>query len=318
MTGASHPGQLLASLDAPTGQHTRFAVIADPHVATRSTGTSKLFEQTLDHFRTAITDIQTRDVDAVLSPGDLTKDGEPWNYTAVDEVLETLSVPFYAVPGNHDVAKSGDAHESLSVDEFSVRYGPGSMPYQISVGSVDIVGINTAGTQQRLTETHDGRTTSETLTWLSETLTESQPSIVLAHHTFPPISEQIKSYQDIDSEMHLPPVMQNPGPLADVLSAKGADLVFSGHYHLPATGTYHGVREVSAPTTCSFPQAYLLCDVTPTGTTIRHVPITDEPGLEQAHHKRVRDSSTSAGLTAIAAARVASFPLVTESNTNHR
>lgn len=318
MTGESHSGQLLANLDTPTGQDTRFAVVADPHVATRSTGTSKLFEQTFDHFKAAITDIQSRDVDAVLSPGDLTKDGEPWNYAAVDEVLEPLSVPFYAVPGNHDVPKGDDSHQPLSVDEFSDRYGPGSMPYQISVGSVDILGINTAGTQQRLTETHDGRTTSETLTWLSETLVESRPSIILAHHTFPPISKQIKSYQDIDSEMHLPPVMQNPDALADVLSSKGADLVFSGHYHLPATGTYHGVREISTPTTCSFPQAYLLCDVTPTGTTIRQIPITDETGLEQAHHNRVRDSSTSAGLTAIAAARVASFPLVDEADSTHR
>ena len=110
--------------------------------------------------------------------------------------------------------------------------------------------------------------------------------------------------------MFLPPVMRDPDPFADALAEGDVDVVFSGHYHLPATGTYRGVREIATPTTCSFPQAYLLCETTPAGTDVYQVPVTDERGLEHGHHERVEDSTTSAGLTAIAAARVASFPLV--------
>ena len=134
--------------------------------------------------------------------------------------------------------------------------------------------------------------------------------VVLAHHNLPPISEQVAAHQAIDPEMHLPPVLQDPDPYAEVLAAGDVDLVLSGHYHLPATGTYRGVREVAAPTTCSFPQSYLLCETTPDGTRLHQVPVSDEVGLEHGHHERVTDSRTSAGLTAIAAARVASFPLV--------
>lgn len=310
MTDTKHPGQVLAQLDAPHGDRTRVAIVADPHVATESSGTSKLFDRTTKHFSAAISDIRSRNFDAVLSPGDLTKDGEPWNYEAVDEILAGLECPFYAVPGNHDVPKESDKYETPTVQWFSDTYGPGTLPYRVTVGDLNVIGVNTAGTADRLTSSHNGQVTQETITWLDETLDPSRPTIVLAHHNFPPISDQIAAHQAIDSEMHLPPVMDNPKPFAEVLDAGGVDLLVSGHYHLPATATYKGVREVAAPTTCSFPQAYLSCTITPTGTTIHQIPVANIQGLEYGHHERVSDSPTSAGLTAIAAARLASFPLV--------
>lgn len=310
MTAAEHPGTLLADLDEPSGPRTRFAVVADPHVATRSEGTSKLLEHTKTHFRAAIDDVATRDVDAVLSPGDLTKDGEPWNYDAVDDVLDALDAPLLAVPGNHDVPKAGDEHDTPSVAWFADQYAPGDLPFHAEVGALDVFGINTAGTADRLHDSHDGCVTQPTLDWLIDALEDATNPIVLAHHNLPPISEQVAAHQAIDPEMHLPPVLRDPDPYAEVLAAADVDLVLTGHYHLPATGTYRGVREVAAPTTCSFPQSYLLCETTPDGTRLYQVPVSDEVGLEHGHHERVTDSRTSAGLTAIAAARVASFPLV--------
>jgi 3',5'-cyclic AMP phosphodiesterase CpdA len=305
-------GPLLAQLDAPAGDRTRFAVVADPHVSTRAEGTSKLLEHTREHFAAAIDDIKTRNVDAVLSPGDLTKDGEPWNYDAVDDVLAELEVPFYAVPGNHDVPKERDEHDTPSVSWFAKQYGPGTLPYHVTIGTLDVIGVNTAGTESRLFDDHEGAVTESTREWLRDALANAEHPVVLAHHNFPPVSDQIDAHREIDPEMHLPPVMRDPGPFADVLAEGGAELVVSGHYHLPATGRYRGVREIAAPTTCSFPQSYLLCETAPAGTTVRLVPVADEPRLEYAHHERVGDSATSAGLTAIAAARLASFPLVSE------
>jgi hypothetical protein len=112
--------------------------------------------------------------------------------------------------------------------------------------------------------------------------------------------------------MFLPPTMREPDPLAETLSDGGAALVLTGHYHLPATGLFRDVREIATPTTCSFPQSYLLCETTPEGTTVRFVPVADEAGLGMAHARRTADSVTARGLTAIAASRVASFPLVDE------
>jgi 3',5'-cyclic AMP phosphodiesterase CpdA len=303
----------MARLDRPAGPHTRLGVVADPHVSTRESGTSKLFEHTEAHLRAAVTDMRERDLDAVLSPGDLTKDGEPWNYDAVDEAIAELDVPFLAVPGNHDVPKHRDEHDTPSVEWFAERYADGDLPFHREVGGVDVLGVNSAGTTEHLYDSHDGHVPDEQVAWLRETLPETDRSVVLVHHNFPPVSDQIEAHREHEPEMHLPPVTREPEPLADALAAGGADLVLTGHYHLPATGSYRGVREVAAPTTCSFPQAYLLVEVTPEGTTVRFVPVADADGLGMAHQRRAADSTTARGLTAIAAARVASFPLVDQS-----
>jgi len=305
-------GPVLARLNEPAGEHTRVAVVADPHVSTRAEGTSKLFEHTLAHFEAAIADIDDRDVDAVLSPGDLTKDGEPWNYDAVDEALADLDAPFYAVPGNHDVAKYGEEHEPLPVDGFAERYGPGTMPYHVEVGTLDVLGVNSAGSAERLFETHEGAVTEATLSWLADALDTAETPVVLVHHNFPPVIDQIAAHRQIEPEMVAVPSMAESEAFAETLAAGGAEVVLTGHYHLPATGRYRGLREIAAPTTCSFPQSYLLWETTPEGTTIRLVPIADEVGLESAHARRTADSATARGLTSIAAARLASFPLVSE------
>ncbi|ESP88109.1 metallophosphoesterase family protein [Candidatus Halobonum tyrrellensis] len=306
-------GSVLARLARPAGPHTRFAVVADPHVATRAEGTSKLFEHSRDHLAAAVADINDRAVDAVLSPGDLTKDGEPWNYDAVDEVLSDLDAPFYAVPGNHDVPKESDEHDRLPVSGFAERYGPGELPFRVEVGGLDVLGVNSSGTSDRLYDSHDGRVTDADRAWLADALADAERPVVLVHHNFPPVSDQVEAHREAEPEMALPPVMRDPDPLAETLVEGGADVAFTGHYHLPATGFYGGVREIAAPTTCSFPQAYLLCETTPDGTTVRFVPVADEAGLGRAHALRTADSVTSRGLTALAAARVASFPLVDES-----
>jgi len=311
---SEHPGALMASLREPTAdERTRFAVVADPHVSTREEGTSKLFEHTEEHFRAAIEDMRGRDLDAVVSPGDLTKDGEPWNYDAVDDILETLDVPFYAVPGNHDVPKDGYDHENPSVPWFAEQYGPGELPYRVRVGDVDIIGLNSSGTRDQLYDSHDGLVDEDQREWLADALEDAHNPIVVVHHNFPPVSDQLTRHRDtVESEMAMPPIMREPEAFAETLADGDAHLVFTGHYHLPATGEYEGIREIATPTTCSFPQAYLLCEVTPEGTEIRFVPVADETGLENAHAERIGDSVTSRGLTSIAAARVARFPLLDE------
>ncbi|WP_135827440.1 metallophosphoesterase family protein [Halorussus halobius] len=306
-------GPAFGRLDRPTADATRFAVVADPHVSTRAEGTSKLFEHTRDHFEAALEDISDRNVDAVLSPGDLTKDGEPWNYEAVDDALDRLDAPFYAVPGNHDVAKDGDDHDALAVTEFADRYGAGEFPYRVRVGDVDVVGVNTAGTADRLFGTHGGRVDAAQRDRVAELLDGARNPVVVAHHNLPAVSDQLDRHREaVEPEMTAVPGLRDPGPFAETLAAGGASVVFTGHYHLPAFGEYRDVREVATPTTCSFPQSYLLCDVTDEGLAIRLVPVADDVGLETAHAKRATDSVTARGLTTIASARLAAMPLVDE------
>lgn len=310
-----HPGSILANLTRPTAEtQTTLAVIADPHLSTRETGSSKLFEYTGPHLRAAVEDVQHRDVDAVLSVGDLTKDGEPWNFDACDDIVADLDVPFYAVPGNHDVPKDGDEHETISVSEFADRYTPeGSLPFAVEIGDVPIVGVNSSGTSDHLPDTHDGEVTEEDVAWLDEILPAYDDPILLTHFNLPAMAAQLRTHRDhVEPEMGIPPVLRNPAPFVDVLSKHNVPLMLSGHLHMPSTAKQDGVREVMAPTTCSFPQAYLLLEVGPEGTTVRQVPCTDQLGLRYSFSERSGDSVTSRGLTAMAAVRCADFPLVDE------
>jgi len=311
----AHPGSVLARLAAPTAEtETTLAVVADPHVSTRAEGTSKLFEHTEQHLRNAVADIRARDVDAACSVGDLTKDGEPWNYDAVAEILDPLEVPFYAVPGNHDVPKERDEHETPPVSEFAAEYAPGGdYPFRTTVGDVDLVGLNTAGTEDFLYDSHDGTLDPDRLDAVRETLAAADDPVVLTHYNLPAMADQLRAHRDaVEPEMAIPPVTRDGERFVETLAEGGTSLLLTGHLHLPSTASQGGVREVMVPTTCSFPQAYVTVTVGPGGTTIRFHPVTDRGGLRYAFSERSGDSVTARGLTAIASDRLASFPFVEE------
>jgi DNA repair exonuclease SbcCD nuclease subunit len=314
-TPGAHPGSVLATLDRPAAAtETTIAVVADPHVATRAAGTSKLFEHTETHFRNAVADIREREIDAALSVGDLTKDGEPWNYAAVDEALDDLDVPFYAVPGNHDVPKAGDEHDPLPVAEFADRYAPDDeYPFRTAVGGVDVVGLNTAGTAEFRHESHDGALDPGRIEAVQEALAAADEPVVLSHFNLPAMAEQLRAHRDaVEPEMAIPPVTRDGERYVETLAEGDTSLLLTGHLHLPATAVEGGVREVMVPTTCSFPQAYVTVTVGAEGTTVRFHPVADRAGLRRAYAERTGDSTTARGLTAIASDRLAAFPLVSE------
>lgn len=314
-TAGVHPGSVLARLTEPTAEtETTLAVVADPHVATRAEGTSKLFERTETHLRNAVADIRARDVDAALSVGDLTKDGESWNYDAVADILDGLDVPVYAVPGNHDVPTDGDEHETPPVSEFAAEYAPGGeYPFGTTVGDVDLVGLNTAGTADFLADSHEGALDPDRLDAVHETLAAAEDPVVLSHFNLPAMADQLRAHRDaVEPEMAIPPVTRDGERYVETLAAGDTSLLLTGHLHLPSTASQGGVRELMVPTTCSFPQAYVTVTVGPEGTTVRFHPVADRAGLRRAFAERSGDSTTARGLTAIAADRLAQFPLVDE------
>jgi 3',5'-cyclic AMP phosphodiesterase CpdA len=312
---AEHPGAVVATLDAPTSQTgVSVAVVADPHVATRASGTSKLFEQTRVHFENAVADISAREVDAVFSVGDLTKDGEDWNYAAVDETLADLEVPFYAVPGNHDVPKSRDEHDTMSVGSFADRYAPdGTFPFSTTVGDVEFVGINSAGSADYLYDSSEGGIAPDDREEVRESLAAADDPVALTHYNLPAMFEQLRTHRDaVEPEMFIPPEVRDGDAYVETLAAGDPSLVLTGHLHMPATVSQAGLRELMVPTTCSFPQGYYTLRVDADGTEVRFHPVAGRDGLRHGFAVRSADSTTSRGLTAIAADRLARFPLVTE------
>ncbi len=276
----SAPGPAVARLRRPqTATPTSFAVFADAHVTPWGTGTWKVLHRTEQRLRTAITEANRLDVDAVMFAGDLTKDGAPREFARIDELLTELDAPHVAVPGNHDVPKEFDGHRTPPVETFAETYGTGRLPFVEHVGGVDIVGIDTATTPDgRLADDHAGHVSTAQLDWLESILPGLANPIVVCHHNLTHPDQHTGEFANADFYQ-----MGNAAELASVLSDGGVALLISGHIHWPATATVAGVREVIAPAICSLPPAFLHVEVDSRGTTIDIVPLVDRAGFEEAY-----------------------------------
>ncbi|MFW5900183.1 MAG: metallophosphoesterase family protein [Halodesulfurarchaeum sp.] len=316
------PAATVARLTQPrTDEPTRLAVVADPHVTARAEGTPMVYHRSSERLRTALEDAERRGADAVISAGDLTKDGAPCEYEQLDEILAGSDLPFISVPGNHDVPKAstevyeyGDDHETPPVERFERTYAPQEYPFVERVGGVDVLGLNTASQPDKsLQQTHDGQVSRDDAAWLETTLETVSNPVVLMHHNTPEMYDQFRVHREAGyTEMGTPPVLRNPEPLMDVLTAGNAPLVLTGHLHNIGVARTGPTWEVTAPATGSFPQGYLLVDIGPNGTQINYVPVADVKGMTEAHHARWADGPTSDGYASFAAVRLASLPLVDE------
>jgi Icc protein len=312
---------VLARLSSPSvEEQTSIAVVADPHVSPRAEGTPMVYHRSGERLRTAFEDAEDRGVDAVVSAGDVTKDGAPWEYDYFDEILEGLDTPFFSVPGNHDMPKSpveeyehGDEHDTPPVEHFERKYAPdGELPFVEQVGGLDIVGLNTASMPDgSLSRTHDGKLTGEQVEWLDSVLGDLETPVVLMHHNTPAMFDQFSELRERSHpEMTDPPVLRDPEPLMETLTDHEVPLVITGHLHNVGVAETGPVREVTTPATGSFPQAYLIFELDETGTTVRYVPVTDIEGMTEAHHERRVGGARSVGYTSFASIRLATMPLL--------
>jgi len=318
------------------------AVVSDPHVSTQASGSPKQFARTTSFLEVAIADINSRGVNAVVSTGDLTRDGAPWDFDRVDDLLADLDAPFLAVPGNHDVPKTFDDHRSASRGRFVDRYTPGSLPYHVQINGVDCFGLDSAWTPAGdLRESHDGRITDAQLGWLASRIESADCPVVFAHHNLPPTARQAEASGVASGlDMSGVPIMRNGEAVMESLAAAGVPLVVTGHIHLPGVASYvqqstdpvagtspstvdpavtnrgsapsSTVTELTAPATCTYPQAYLLVDIDHRGTTVRYVPIATEQESLAAYRARLGGTDVDRGQAALGAIRTAQFPLVEE------
>lgn len=289
------------------GTETTLAVLSDPHVSTDGTGTWKVFHRTEARLRAAVVDADDRGVDGVAVAGDLTEDGRPQEFERVADLLADLDAPVVAVPGNHDVPKAFKDHDTPPISEFEERFTPGELPFKTRVGGVDVLGLNSAAAPDgRLDATHDGAISADQLSWLEETLPETDAAFVVSHHNLAGLDACVGG----DGYPPHPPV-----EAADELAAVLADhdaLHFSGHVHLPAVTQCEGANGLICPALSSFPQAYALAEIGPTGTTVRMVPVADSEGVTEAYELARSGSERSADVCEMVEAQLADLPLVDE------
>lgn len=316
MTDDAAAGPVLARLPRPRlADPVTLAVLADPHVPVDARGTWKVHHRAADRLRTAVALANAHADHAVLA-GDLTKDGRPAAFDRVDEVLADLAVPAVAIPGNHDVPKAFDEHDSPPTAAFVERYDP--LPFAREVGGLTLLGVNSASAGSDLQGTWGGRVGATQREWLRERAAAAETPVLLTHHNLGPLPEHPgglpwSNFPAEDGEA-----------VVDVCWATDVPLVVSAHHHVPAVrsrGEHDGEAaadtpepptEVLAPAVCSFPQASLHLTVGPRGTTVRLVPVADRAGVAEARRLARTGKPLGQGVLDLVETRLRQLPLAAE------
>jgi 3',5'-cyclic AMP phosphodiesterase CpdA len=159
------------------------AQITDSHL--RAEGT-RLFGavDTFGALQRAIDHLNASDPapDAVIFTGDMVHDGDVEDYAALTGLLQRLSAPVFAVPGNHDrreMTRKALAYTGAVPDGGPIRF-------TADAGPVRLIGLDT------LVEGHlHGRLGGDQLAWLDEQLkaVPDRPTLVFLHH--PPFATGI-------------------------------------------------------------------------------------------------------------------------------
>ncbi|WP_251344120.1 metallophosphoesterase family protein [Haloplanus halophilus] len=280
-------------------------VIADPHVATRATGTWKAYHRTTAFLRRAVRTLNEADVDAVLVAGDLTKDGERRNFEAFDAAVAGLDAPTVVIPGNHDVPKADDGGDSLPIRAFERRYAPGGYPLVARIGPVTLVCLNSAALPDgSLRETTGGAVSRAQRARLPAVLDSAETPVVALHHTLGPLD----AHDGHDRWSTFP--VRGWASLRRTLAIHDVPLALTAHHHVPAATTRTGVREVVAPPACSVPHAVTTVAIGPRGTWIRTHPLATGAEVAESYRTAMIDGGLGARIVRLATDAVRRFPLV--------
>ncbi len=171
--------------------------------------------------------------DLVLLTGDLVDEGHPDEYAMALELLGQLTLPYLAIPGNHDhrgnfLAAFAD-HAHLPVD--------GPLHFCIDEHPVRIVALDSCPPGR-----DHGHIDAAGLSWLQATLAADphKPTLVLLHH--PPFVSGIAyldAYRCLDAE----------SLAAIVRKFTNIEAVLCGHVHRPMARRWAGTVVLSCPST---------------------------------------------------------------------
>jgi len=236
-----------------------------------------------------IGDIRKKDVKFVFHLGDQARDLSLNHFEYLLQFLAPRlgNIPFYAVPGNHDITKSG------RTTDRSYKRAFGQMNYWFSYGNTLFVILNTANSD------FDAAQQS----WLKNVLARLRASfkncIILMH--VPPVDprpgESYAMYKDVDE-------------LKAIISNSKIDAIIAGHIHEYNEGRFEGIPLYIAPPSGqkmrgkTLTYGYLLCKIgKDSKPEITKIDVTDKTGRDYFRY------CLSSGLDGITAA-VTAFTLL--------
>ena len=168
---------LMITSIAVQGGVVKLAVLSDVHVTPGNDNEGKL--------REAVAEINAADVDAVMLTGDLSNEGSDEQLLNVKGILDSITHPFYIIPGNHENNWSQSACKT-----FNDLWG--SDRFVFTADKLVVVGMN-CGPFMKM---GDGHIKQEDLLWLDSTLTAMvKPGMRVLSVNHYPILDDLDNYR---------------------------------------------------------------------------------------------------------------------------
>ena len=163
--------------------------------------------------------------DLVVASGDFTMVGSTREFMQARDFLDTLAVPWFAVPGNHDVPKNLFRRFLDPYRLYRKFISTETDPF-LEVGEVAFAGVNTSRRWRPELDWSQGSINRVQLERLEQRFFEAKPAalrVVVAHH--PLLAPETLS------EGHQRPVHRADLAL-ETFARLGVRLVLSGHFHM--------------------------------------------------------------------------------------
>ncbi|RYE07624.1 MAG: metallophosphoesterase [Hyphomicrobiales bacterium] len=199
------------------------------------------------HHDAAISDTLAADVasqkpDVLVASGDFTQRGTAREFEQARAFLDSIAVPIFAVPGNHDLGKH-PLRRFLDPYRYYRRYIDEQIEPFLEVDGLAIAGLNTTRRIMLDRDWSNGSINEQQIAALEEKFESARPDalrIVVAHHPLmePEGPTQRSTFAVRRSELAL-----------RSFAAMGVRLVLSGHFHLSFVRRYdeNAVREGIPP-----------------------------------------------------------------------
>ncbi len=231
----------------------RFAFVSDTHIGSPNGGAE-------EDLRRTIADINTlRDVAFVVVTGDVTELGKNSELQLAKQILDSLNIPYFVIPGNHDTGWS----ESGGVG-FTTIFGYDRFSFEHN--GIRFLGC-ASGPYVRMS---DGHVPREAVVWLDKELKKNpskQPVIFFNHY---PLDNSLDNWYDV----------------TDRLKKKNIITALCGHGHANSPRNWEGIPGVMGRSNLRAKQAtggYNLVDVN--SDTIVFTERTPGKGTLRTWHK---------------------------------
>jgi 3',5'-cyclic AMP phosphodiesterase CpdA len=183
-------------------------------------------------------DITAQNPDLVVISGDFTQVGSRAEFVVAEKFLETLTVPFFAVPGNHDVPARNLWRRFLDPYGLYRRHIDEELEPFLQMDGVALAGIKTSRRMRFGLNWSHGTISRDQLAELSGRFAQAPADavrVVVAHHPL------LQPEGPVTTPMRL---VDRADMALETFARIGVRLVLSGHFHLSYVRRHEHLGEV--------------------------------------------------------------------------